>query len=54
MKKIKLGGKGGGYALIDNEDFEYMKQFKWHYERYAVTNNDGKFPLIKKQHNLYA
>lgn len=29
MKKIKLGGKRGGYALVDNADYLALQQFKW-------------------------
>lgn len=31
MKKIKLRGKRGGYALIDDEDFEKVKILKWYH-----------------------
>lgn len=32
MKRIKLTGKNGKgkFAIIDNEDFEYLSKFNWH------------------------
>ena len=32
MKKIALSGKKGNgkFALVDNSDYEYLNQFKWH------------------------
>ena len=41
MKEIQL--TQGKVALVDDEDFEYLKQFKWH-----VINNNGKF-YVRKQ-----
>ena len=39
MKKIKLTQKK--YALVDNEDFDKINNFKWHYNSngYARTSN---------------
>jgi hypothetical protein len=42
MKNIPL--VQGGYALIDDDDFEKVKQFTWHLTEngYAVANHKGK------------
>lgn len=38
MKKIKLNKDY--FALVDNEDFDYLNQWKWHYLKgYAMRNN---------------
>lgn len=60
MKKIPLGNRDGikRYALVDNEDFERVSQFKWHSlkeswgTRYAVrvevTNGARETILMHK------
>jgi HNH endonuclease/AP2 domain len=40
MRKIPLGGKRGigKFAIVDNEDYEWLVRFKWHLDKsgYAV------------------
>lgn len=42
MKKIEI--VEGGIALIDDEDFELVNQYKWHLsdKGYAIANSKGK------------
>jgi len=40
MKKIKL--TKGKFALVDNEDFEYLSQWKWHYIRNGYAARHSK------------
>lgn len=52
MKQIKLNNKTGRevYALVDDEDFEFVNQFKWHLNKaYADSYAKGKF---YKMHRL--
>lgn len=51
MKEIKL--TQGQVALVDDEDFEYLNQFKWYAQKdnntfYAGTNTSGKGDLKRK------
>lgn len=40
MKQIKVGNT---FALIDDQDFEWLNQFKWHQDKgYAYGYVDGK------------
>ena len=48
MKKIKL--TKGKYALVDDDMFEYLNQFKWYYNStgYAVRTVKGKKVLMHR------
>ena len=47
MKKINL--TKDKIVLVDNEDFDYLNQWKWYYNNYGyAVRNDGKRPNRKK------
>lgn len=49
MKLIKLG-KSNKFAIVDDKDFEYLNQFKWHFHSgYAARNKweNKKFTTIR-------
>lgn len=48
MKKIAL--TQGKFALCDDEDFEWLNQYFWSFDRYAVrgTNSRGKFYMHRE------
>lgn len=53
MKTIPLSGKygDGKFALVDNEDFEYLNQWKWHLSQwgYAVRSRHNKGIYMHKE-----
>lgn len=55
MKRIKLSGQKSSqyFAIVDDEDYEFLTQFRWHYMRgYAVRNGpyvNGKRKPIRMQ-----
>lgn len=60
MKKIELSGKvgKGKFVLVDDENFDYLNQFRWHYDNgYAhrkeyLKGKNGKFDASKYR-NIY-
>jgi hypothetical protein len=53
VKKIALRGKHGEgkYAIVDDEDYDNLSKFNWHYsDGYAARNtwrSDGKFKSFR-------
>lgn len=46
MKRIKL--TQGKFAIVDDEDFEFLNQWKWFYSNgYAMRNKEDKTGLIR-------
>jgi len=59
MKKIELSGKvgKGKFVIVDNENFNYLNQFRWHCDngyahRKEYIKDDGKFDKSKYR-NIY-
>lgn len=55
MREIPL--TKGKVALVDDEDYERLSLFKWHYAEsdgigYAKKNNKGKKPALIRMHRL--
>jgi len=62
MKNIYLSGKWGQgrFVLVDDEDFKWLSQYKWHYQYYRTINNGdeygyatrGKYDYEKKKNKM--
>lgn len=57
MKYIELGGYRGGYAMVDDEDYEYLNQFKWSqdwhgYAQRHIVRSDGTKGTIQMHKDL--
>lgn len=52
MKQIQLGGrrrtKIKGYAIVDDEDFDYLNQFKWGIDKVLVNGKINNFYVKKR------
>ena len=57
MKEIALSGKKGQglFTKVDDEDYEYLKQFSWHLSRkgyveaYIPVRLQEKYPSVNMQ-----
>ena len=52
MKEIKLNGKHGGVALVDDEDYAELSKYKWHSVKDTHTMYAGrrdKWPIHTKK-----
>jgi hypothetical protein len=56
MKEIKL--TQGKVALVDDEDFDYLNQWKWYFDRFEHSGyagrNNSTFPYRVKIHHVIA
>jgi hypothetical protein len=56
MKEIALVGKNGvgKFALVDDEDFEWLNQYRWYYDTdgYAIGRVIPKNRFLFKMHRL--
>jgi len=49
MKEIKLTGKRGGVALVDDEDYERLSQFKWNHLHVGYA---GRSVMVDKKKSM--
>ncbi len=47
MKLIEL--TRGKQTIVDDEDFDYLSQWSWHFDRYAMRHEKGKKILMHRQ-----
>lgn len=48
MSKRILLSNSGDWAIVDNQDYDYLNQFNWYLDRngYAAAHIDGKTQLM--------